>query len=131
MEPADRAEPCNGNRTRTLPCPYTYARVAATFAESDAAVTETLLRAMIASALSSLFGVMGGALPVELLHVRPSDGVGIVRVPAADFPKLHAALTCLTEYDGHECRLLLEASAPFLSSLAVDSRRSALNLNLE
>ena len=119
------------NRTRTLPCPHMYARVAAAFAEPDAAVTETLLRAMIAAALKGLFGVVGGALPFELLHFRASDGAGIVRVPASDFPRLQAALTCLAEYDGHECRLLLQSSSPFLSALAVDSRRFALGLSLD
>jgi ribonuclease P protein subunit RPP14 len=131
MEPThDRVAP-PPNRTLTLPCPHVYARVAVAFAEHDAAVTEALLRAMIAAALRGLFGAVGGALPFELLHFRASDGAGIVRVPAPDFPRLQAALTCLTEYDGHECRLLLHSSAPFLSSLAADSRRFALGLSLD
>mgnify|MGYP001383639188 CR=1 FL=1 len=63
---------------------------------------------------------MGGAIEVDLLQF--ADGEGILRVPAAGLVKVHSALTLLTEYDRVPCACRVLHSAPFLCSLAVDSR---------
>jgi hypothetical protein len=124
----DTTFPCN--RTRTLSCSSMYAKVEVSFSETTADVTETLYRDAITAALRSLHGAIGGAVPFEILRVWPS-GVGIVKLSAEDFSKFHASLTCMNDYDGHECSLRLQASSPFLASLAVDSRQFALSLNLD
>lgn len=127
----EREAPSAGNRTRTLACPYVYAKLSASFVGAAPGATEALFRGMINAALRELFGAIGGAVPLDVLQLSEAEGVGIVRVAAPDFGRLQAALTCMTEYDGHECRLQLLASSPFLSSLAADSRRFALDLNLD
>ncbi len=120
--------PCN--RTRTLSCSSMYAKVEASFSETSADITESLYRDVVTASMRALYGAIGGAIPFEILRVWPS-GVGIIKLSAQDFSKFYGALTCMTDYDGHECRLRLQASSPFLSSLAVDSRQFALNLNMD
>ncbi|CAG9466920.1 unnamed protein product [Pedinophyceae sp. YPF-701] len=98
-------------------------RIRAYFNDSpDAAVGDETLYEMIASALQSVYGVVGGAVPFELHSTQPGSPEGIIKVHKSDLQKLLVAAPFMTAFGESEqsCRLEVLGHSPDASSLGTE-----------
>ncbi|MEW5306467.1 MAG: hypothetical protein WDW36_008929 [Sanguina aurantia] len=84
------------------------------------AISAKLFSDVLQSALLQLHGVVGGAVPWDLLSMQ-EEGFAIVRVAKGDAERLWSAAAVLSAYDSIACHLAVTQASPFLASLAQNS----------
>ncbi|KAG2486044.1 hypothetical protein HYH03_015251 [Edaphochlamys debaryana] len=117
--------------TREVACPDVFLSLSLEFpglGDAAVAMSEQLFRDVLTSALTELYGVVGGAVGFSLLSLRGSSA--IVRVDKREADKVWAAAAFATRYGDHDIRLTAQRASASLLPLAVDSRAWAAELLL-
>ncbi|KAL2912884.1 hypothetical protein HK105_207665 [Polyrhizophydium stewartii] len=99
--------------------PWCYMHLRVEFARAEGAPAdfdETHLKNAVVSALRKAFGIVGAAVPVDVLHKAGAEG--FIRTPFEDAPVVASALALCSDYNGMSCRISVVKSSPFLVSLA-------------
>ncbi|CAL8462872.1 g2406 [Coccomyxa elongata] len=109
-------------QTITLGCKTYYLRIFTCFEGAEIKLSSTLVRSAIQQSLREVFGVIGGAINFDVLEVKEETKQAFLKVDRRDLQTLRVAITLLTSYDGTTCHFQVEATSPFLASLAKDSR---------
>lgn len=75
--------------------------------ECNSAQSELSLRRLVEEACKTLFGEVGGSIPVDVLSVQ--DKTAVLRVNSTEFRKVWAALTVTTQLRVHKVSPSLQA----------------------
>ena len=87
-----------------------------------------LLKQAIAAANTTLFGLFGAAIDVDVLAFSSSSSSSssscsaVIRVPAASFERVTAAMALYGSHNNNTCRFEVGQRSPSLIGLGSDSR---------
>ncbi|KAG0599832.1 hypothetical protein M758_12G181700 [Ceratodon purpureus] len=99
----------------------TYIRINLTLDASKLKLSENLFTEALDTALTTLYGLIGGALNWDLVEFQKKDSIATIRCQKSDEERIWAAASFLTQLRGSSCRLqVLESSPSFLSASALD-----------
>mmetsp|Transcript_37223 Transcript_37223/g.51661 ORF Transcript_37223/g.51661 Transcript_37223/m.51661 type:complete len:155 (+) Transcript_37223:56-520(+) len=111
-----------------LPIKFTYMKVRLTLTSTStntdhpkAVSSDNIVRAVNESLLQ-LFGIVGGAIPFNVIHFFENERAAILRVDKSSSQKLWNATTLLTVFADQPCRLEVMAASGSLASLAYNSQ---------
>ncbi|BDA48134.1 probable ribonuclease P protein subunit p14 [Coccomyxa sp. Obi] len=124
MQPVVRGGPevFPHQQTVTLGCKTYFLRLSTCFEGAQVSLNPDFVRTAIQQSLRQVFGVIGGAINFDVLEVKEETNQAFLKVDRRDLQTLRVAITLLTSYDGTMCHFQVEATSPFLASLAKDSR---------
>ncbi|KAG0582046.1 hypothetical protein M758_3G028700 [Ceratodon purpureus] len=76
--------------------------------------TEDLFAEALDTALTTLYGVIGGALNWDLVEFQKNSCIAIIQCQKSDEERIWAAASFLTQLKGSSCRLRVLESSPSL-----------------
>ncbi|XP_057813804.1 uncharacterized protein LOC131027731 isoform X1 [Cryptomeria japonica] len=93
------------------PVKYTYMRLCLQLGAPVMRTTEDTFMQVLEEALTTLYGLIGGALLIDLIEFKALTGVATLRCRKGDVQRIWAAATFVTKFNNVPCRLkVLEAS---------------------
>jgi len=88
--------------------------------DGEAPQDATGLQTLLALSLRGIYGQVGAAIAVDVLHIAPQKRRALVRVPYNDATRVRNALTLITENRNGCCQARVVSASPFLLSLVRD-----------